>query len=263
MRARAPLVLHRQLPDREWQGTSSLPPRGPRCHVASVRGKPSLGTQLPLMPPWWVGVKGPLFPQVGVDARLLSLLPALLWHTGPLGQAPAQIHVLHLPWLEEVHAHSAFAQVLSVMSQVVLHCLLSLWVAPGFPGGSAGKESACSEGDPGSIPGWRRSLGEGNNNSLQYSCLGNLIDRGAWWASVHGVTKSQTAEQLTLVGESRLWSCFSSVPVAFWGPSAPSLEHTRYKGDRGPSTAPFLRPRRPCQPAPSPPLLTVFLRIFF
>ena len=161
VRARAPLVLHRQLPDREWQGTSSLPPRGPCCHVASVRGKPSLGTQLPLMPPWWVGVKGPLFPRVGVDARLLSLLPALLWHTGPLGQAPAQIPVLHVPRLEEVHAHSAFAQVLPVMSQDVLHRLLSLWVAPGFPGGSAGKESACSEGDPGSIPGWRRSWEKG------------------------------------------------------------------------------------------------------
>ena len=149
-----------------------------------------------------------MFPRVGVDARLLSLLPALLWHTGPLGQAPAQIPVPHVPRLEEVHAHSAFAQVLSVMSQVVLHRLLSLWVAPGFPGGSAGKESACSEGDPGSIPGWRRSLGEGNSNPLQYSCLGNLMDRGAWWASVHGVAKSQTAERLTPVGESRLWLHF-------------------------------------------------------
>ena len=44
-------------------------------------------------------------------------------------------------------------------------------------------------GDPGQIPGWGRSLGEGNGNTLQYSCLGNLMDRGAWWATVHGVTK--------------------------------------------------------------------------
>ena len=53
------------------------------------------------------------------------------------------------------------------------------------------KESACSAGDPGSIPGSGRSPGEGNGNPLQYSCLGNPMDRGAWWATVHGVAKSQ------------------------------------------------------------------------
>ena len=47
-------------------------------------------------------------------------------------------------------------------------------------------------GDLGSIPGSGRSLGEGNGNPLQYSCLGNAMDRGAWWAIVHGFTKSQT-----------------------------------------------------------------------
>ena len=62
----------------------------------------------------------------------------------------------------------------------------------GFPGGSDGKESACNEGDPGSIPGLGRSPGEGNGYPLQYSCLENSMDRGAWWATVHGVTKSQT-----------------------------------------------------------------------
>ena len=61
-----------------------------------------------------------------------------------------------------------------------------------FLGGSDGKESACSAGDPGSIPGSGRSPGEGNGNSLQYSCLENPMDGGAWWATVHGVTKSQT-----------------------------------------------------------------------
>ena len=50
----------------------------------------------------------------------------------------------------------------------------------GFFGGSDGKESACCAGDPGSIPGLRRSPGEGNDYSLQYSCLENSIDRGAW-----------------------------------------------------------------------------------
>ena len=62
----------------------------------------------------------------------------------------------------------------------------------GFPGGSAGKESACNAGDPGLVPGWGRSTGKGNNNPLQYSCLENPVDRGAWQATVHGVTKSRT-----------------------------------------------------------------------
>ena len=61
----------------------------------------------------------------------------------------------------------------------------------GFPGSSVGKESACSSGDPGSIPGLGRSPGEGNDNPLQYPCLENLMDRGTWWIAVHGVTKSQ------------------------------------------------------------------------
>ena len=49
-----------------------------------------------------------------------------------------------------------------------------------FPGGSDGKASACNAGDPGSIPGSGRSPGEGNGNPLQYSCLENPVDRGAW-----------------------------------------------------------------------------------
>ena len=53
-------------------------------------------------------------------------------------------------------------------------------------------ESAYNAGDSGSIPGSGRSPGEGNGNPLQYSCLENSIDRGTWWATVHGVTKSQT-----------------------------------------------------------------------
>ena len=62
----------------------------------------------------------------------------------------------------------------------------------GFPGGSNGKESTCNAGDPGSIPGLGRSPGGGNGNPLQYSCLGNPKDRGAWWATAYGVAKSQT-----------------------------------------------------------------------
>ena len=61
-----------------------------------------------------------------------------------------------------------------------------------FPGGSDSKASVYNAGHPGSIPGWGRFPGEGNGNPLQYSCLENPMDRGAWWATVHGVTNSQT-----------------------------------------------------------------------
>ena len=62
----------------------------------------------------------------------------------------------------------------------------------GFPGSSDGKETACNAGDPGLIPGLGRHPGEGNSNPLQYSCLENAMDRGAWRATIHGVTKTQT-----------------------------------------------------------------------
>ena len=62
----------------------------------------------------------------------------------------------------------------------------------GNPGGSEVKASACNAGDLGSIPGSGRSPGEINGNPLQYSCLENPMDGGAWWTTVHGVIKSWT-----------------------------------------------------------------------
>ena len=65
----------------------------------------------------------------------------------------------------------------------------------GFPGGSVGKEFTCNAGDAGDMglfPGSGISLGGGHGNPLQYSCLGNLMDRGAWQATVHGVAESLT-----------------------------------------------------------------------
>ena len=61
----------------------------------------------------------------------------------------------------------------------------------GFSGGSDGKESACNAGDLGSVPGSGRSTGRGHGNPLQYSCLENPTNRGAWQTTVHGVAKSQ------------------------------------------------------------------------
>ena len=61
----------------------------------------------------------------------------------------------------------------------------------GFPSGSDSKESACNAGNPGSIPGSGRSPREGNGNPLQYSFLDNTMDRGAWRATIYGVTKSR------------------------------------------------------------------------
>ena len=60
-----------------------------------------------------------------------------------------------------------------------------------IPGGSDKKESAFNAGDPDSIPGPGRYPAEGNDYPLQYTCLENSVDRAAWWATVHGVTKSR------------------------------------------------------------------------
>ena len=59
----------------------------------------------------------------------------------------------------------------------------------GLPKWLSGKKFACNAGDTGSIPGSRKSPGEENRDPFQYSCLRNLMDRGAWWATVHGVIK--------------------------------------------------------------------------
>ena len=69
-------------------------------------------------------------------------------------------------------------------------------VTMGFPGGSDSKESACNARDPGSVPDSGRSPGEENGNPFQYSCLGNPMDRGAWWATVHELQESAMTYQL-------------------------------------------------------------------
>ena len=70
----------------------------------------------------------------------------------------------------------------------------------GFPGGSDGKASACNAEDLGLIPGLGRSPGEEKGNPLQYSCLENSMNRGAWWVTVHRVAELDTTERLSTSG---------------------------------------------------------------
>ena len=109
-------------------------------------------------------------------------------HLLALSSGPSSLHPWFFPFLHLPALYRAFPSVFN-------HGLSS----QGFPGGSDGKESACNFGDLGWIPGSGRSPGGGNGNPLQYSCLGNPMNRGAWGAIVQGVTKSRTAtEQLKL-----------------------------------------------------------------
>ena len=88
-----------------------------------------------------------------------------------------------------------------------------------YPGGSDSKASAWSAGDPGSTPGLGRSPGEGNGNPLQYSCLENSMDWGAWKATVHGVAKSWTrlsnitGHRYTSIGASLIVQLVKNLPV--------------------------------------------------
>ena len=74
--------------------------------------------------------------------------------------------------------------------------MYALYIVSGFPGGSGGKESACSAGNVGLILGLGRSPGGGHGNPLQYSCLENPMDRRAQWATGHGFAESDTTESL-------------------------------------------------------------------
>ena len=134
------------------------------------------------------------------EARVLQLTPALFWDppfplcffcwvllsmilaVGYLHVCYVMLKIPSLPILE--------LQGGNVLLRFYTACLGPL--IRGFPGGSEVKASACNAGDLGSIPGSGRSPGEGNGNPLQYSCLENPMDRGAWWATVHRVAKSRT-----------------------------------------------------------------------
>ena len=112
------------------------------------------------------------------------------------------------------HASEGDALTCSALRTTVISLLEGIWsnisVCEGFPDGASGKESACKAGDIGLILGTGRSPGEGNSNPLQYSWVGNPMDRGAWQATVSGVTESQTqlsTDSHTLVCEEERAVC--------------------------------------------------------
>ena len=120
-----------------------------------------------------------------VSASLLCLL-------GPIHSLFPQLFFVSsfVQSLSHDISESLCAFVYTVFSPDQLSESFPLW--GDFPHVSDGKESACSAGDLGLIPGSGQSPGEGNGNALQSSCLENSMDRGAWQATVHGVAKSQT-----------------------------------------------------------------------
>ena len=88
-----------------------------------------------------------------------------------------------------------------------------------FPGGSVVKKPSANAGHTGSIPGSGRSPGEGNGNPLQYSCLGNPMDRGAWWATVCGVTKVRHNWATNTSSSSQCQVCFPNPLSLIFSPS--------------------------------------------
>ena len=131
--------------------------------------------------------------------------------------------------------------------KIVVKQVKVIWVhlkRKGFPGGSDGIESACSTGDQGSIPGSGRSPGGGHGSPLQYSCLENPMDRGTWWATVHGVSQSQTRLK-RLGSKQQQVSRIIPLPTAAFGGrqrldklelgevEKPKPTHTKRKAEKG------------------------------
>ena len=115
----------------------------------------------------------------------------------------------------------------------------------GFPGGSDGKESACNVGDLGSIPGLERSPGRGHGNPLQYSCLENLMERGAWWSTVHGVAESDMNEWLSTAAHIVIWLCLYLLWASLVPQMVKNLKQCRSGFDLWVRKIPWRRERLP------------------
>ena len=114
--------------------------------------------------------------------------------------------IYNITQLQKIKPHDIYLLLLWIDPSIICCKLIilnitikiQLYNTGSFPGGSDSKESACNVGDPVSIPRLGRSPGEGNGSPLQYFCLENPMDRGAWQAAVLGVSKSwNTTEWLT------------------------------------------------------------------
>ena len=126
----------------------------------------------------------------------LSKMPSGSSHVVTNGSIPfsfsgwIMFHCMYIPHL--LYLFWASREALSLTVNLYNLIFIAINLGMGFPGGSDSKESSAKE-MRGSVPGLGRFPGEGNGNPLQYSCLENPVDRGAWWATVHGVLKESDA----------------------------------------------------------------------
>ena len=140
---------------------------------------------------WTVVRQAPLsmrFSRQGYSSGLLVPSPGDLPNPGII-HGPPTLQADSLPWQCRRHQVNSWLRKFPWRRD-----RLPTPVSLGFPGDSDGQESTCNEGELGSVPGLGRSPGGGHGNPLQYSCLEIPMDREAWWASVHGVAKSQTGQ---------------------------------------------------------------------
>ena len=133
----------------------------------------------------------------GLEIPTMSAIPLSTdWSHSEDEHAAHRLFVSLAPATESLDPNSPDLPKLRIFaaSFCYLVCIQSFLLSDywqGFPGGLMGKESACSVGEPCSIPGLGRCPGKGNGKPLQYSCLENPVDGGAWLATVHGVAKSR------------------------------------------------------------------------
>ena len=154
-------------------------------HCRPWAGKQMMNSSFSKKAAWWVG--GTLSCSVGSRQLLTLRIPRLRDHLPIYLLISSSQTPSFILWQEADRSDEGPGLPLNQdVSTAWSHLLHWVW---GFPGGPVGKGSGCNAGDAGVIPGSGRSPG-GHGNPLQYSCLGNTRDRGAWWATVHGVTKT-------------------------------------------------------------------------
>ena len=188
--------------------TNSLPPESPHTFVPETTprsGHLPLGPPRPLPPSFQSAPVTPVtflcecksdsvFPSLPVlfrrtDARVPHLADKIWNHRAHSQQDSFHLplQVLFIPLHSAVRAESSL--VIRGITGLPRHLTYGAFVWGSFSGGSVSKETACNAGDLGLTPGSGRSPGEGNHNPLQYSWLGNPTDRGAQWATVHGIAR--------------------------------------------------------------------------